>query len=639
MTLFISMIFISFYQFIMIYGQDIDENPMNDNIFGLSSSNDDWFSEDFTNRLNDFAPGNTVSFANLANIITDSRTATDAYEVQFSPRITDFFDSQILIGQLSNINQIVNVQMSFHNDDGDIIRDKFGNPIAYTSNRQDLGHVLDILHPEIPFSYIRCLLRLQPNSNFDPHSLFFHFAQRSPLGKPTNDTYVITGPTSFSIDTNQQIYNVSANCPLGLTCMWLLDNEVISGTPNTTVGLVFSPRHVGNRTLTYVGYSANNPQILASLQLSILPSSSPDCSPLPRAPRNIWLQARPMSTPRVYFTMTYLSQSGYLMMAGGSTDGSTGLSLVDIYNPLTGCYNVLNMSSPRMRHKATYYNNSDAVLLIGGVRKNNDVISASEIISINATQVHYPMTQPRYFHEMHILNNSNILIVSGQGLINNLIPLEMYDRASSTFQTLAPFHSRLQNLEGHSVTSLGSTGNLLIFGGFNGSSYSGVGLIYNGTNLTSAGPFNITALDTINDIPGRAHHQATYIPLINAVLITGGDNGTHALSDAYLYDIVNRNFTATASMGIPRSFHKATLHSNGSVIITGGAVGMSGNQPITPTNSVEMYNPSTRTFTSAPLLNVARYRHQAALFEDEVFVSGGIGSDGRTLSSNEYLIF
>ncbi|CAF3246306.1 unnamed protein product [Rotaria sp. Silwood2] len=67
--------------------------------------------------------------------------------------------------------------MSFHNDDGDIIRDIFGNPIQYTSNRQDLGHVLDILHPGFPFSYVRCLLRLQPNSNFDPHSLFFHFSQ------------------------------------------------------------------------------------------------------------------------------------------------------------------------------------------------------------------------------------------------------------------------------------------------------------------------------------------------------------------------------------------------------------------------------------------------------------------------------
>ncbi|CAF4616039.1 unnamed protein product, partial [Rotaria sp. Silwood2] len=71
------------------------------------------------------------------------------------------------------------------------------------------------------------------------------------------------------------MYNVSANCTSGLTCVWLLDNEVISNTPNTTVTLEFALRHIGNRTLSYVGYSANTPRILASLPLSILPSTSP----------------------------------------------------------------------------------------------------------------------------------------------------------------------------------------------------------------------------------------------------------------------------------------------------------------------------------------------------------------------------
>ncbi|CAF4054152.1 unnamed protein product [Rotaria sp. Silwood2] len=337
--------------------------------------------------------------------------------------------------------------------------------------------------------------------------------------------------------------------------------------------------------------------------------------------------------------MTYLQQSGYLMIAGGTANGLTGLSSIDIYNPWTGCYNVSNMSVPRMHHTATYYNNSDTIILLGGVQHNNNLISESEILSISGTQLYHPMSQPRYFHEISILNDSNILIVSGHGLINNSVPLEIYNHSSSTFQQLTPYHSRLRNLEGHSVTPIGTTGNHLIFGGFNGSSYSGVGLIYDGTDLTAAGTLNITSLETMNDITGRAHHQATYISQINAVLITGGNNGTHALFDCYLYDPVNRTFTPTASMGMPRSFHKAILLSNGSVLITGGAVGMSSNQPITPTNSVEIYNPITHTFTNAPLMNVARYRHQATLVEDEIFVSGGIGSDGRTLSSNEYLIF
>ncbi|CAF3717387.1 unnamed protein product [Rotaria sordida] len=623
MTFFTSIIFISIYRFIIVHGQNMD-----DNLLGLSSfstSNDDWLSEEFTSRLNNFYPGNTVSFESLSDIITDSRTENDVYEVQFNPRITNFFDRQILIGQLGNINQIINIQMSFHNDNGDIIRDGFGNPITYISNRQDLGHVLDILHTGFSFAYVRCLLRLQSNSNFDPHSLFFHFSQRLPSRMPPdNTTYIITGPTSFSIDSNVQVYSVSAYCPFRLTCMWLLDNEVISSTPNTTVSLVFDQRDIGNRTLSYVGYLANTPRILASLSLSIILSSI--------------RPAGPMSTPRVYFTVTYLQQSGYLMIVGGTADGLTTLSSIDIYDPFTGCYNVSSMNFPRSRHAAMYYNNSDTVLVIGGVQQNNVSISQSEIISISGAQLHSSMSQPRYFHEINIFNNSNILIVAGL-TSNSILPFEIYNRNSLTFQQLAASHLRLLNLEGHSVTSLGSTGNLLIFGGFNGSSYSGVGFIYDGLNLTPAGNLSITELETKDEIPARAHHQATYIPQINAVLITGGDNGTYAFFNSYLYFPANKTFVPTAYMRMPRSFHKALLLSNGSVIIIGGAAGMFNYQPITPTNSVEMYNPFTRMFTYGPLLNAARYLHQATSFQDVVYVSGGIGGGGAILSSNEYLIF
>ena len=87
-----------------------------------------------------------------------------------------------------------------------------------------------------------------------------------------NVASVINGTDSFSIDSPIQIYNVSSGCPFGATCMWLLDGTVISPSPNTSIGITFDQRHVGNRTLTYVAYMGNNPQTLASLSLSILPS-------------------------------------------------------------------------------------------------------------------------------------------------------------------------------------------------------------------------------------------------------------------------------------------------------------------------------------------------------------------------------
>jgi hypothetical protein len=56
--------------------------------------------------------------------------------------------------------------------------------------------------------------------------------------------------------------------------MWLLDNTVISTSPNTSILLTFNRNNIGNHTLSYVAYFRNKPQILASLKLSILPSST-----------------------------------------------------------------------------------------------------------------------------------------------------------------------------------------------------------------------------------------------------------------------------------------------------------------------------------------------------------------------------
>lgn len=96
---------------------------------------------------------------------------------------------------------------------------------------------------------------------------------------------IINGPNSFPVDSIGQ-FNVSVNCTSSLTCMWLLDNAVISITSNTSIGLTFRQQDIGNRTLSYVAYSQNNPRILASLLLSILPSLSLSILPSTRPGKN-----------------------------------------------------------------------------------------------------------------------------------------------------------------------------------------------------------------------------------------------------------------------------------------------------------------------------------------------------------------
>jgi len=129
--------------------------------------------------LDYYDPGDTLSFPELSDTITNTKIENDVYEFQFTSHITSLFQRKILVGQTNSLSQIISVQISFYNDNGGIVEDSFGNLMDYTSSPHDLGHVLDILQQRFTFSYAICRLRLQPDCNFDPHTLFFHCSKSS----------------------------------------------------------------------------------------------------------------------------------------------------------------------------------------------------------------------------------------------------------------------------------------------------------------------------------------------------------------------------------------------------------------------------------------------------------------------------
>lgn len=63
------------------------------------------------------------------------------------------------------------------------------------------------------------------------------------------------------------------------------------------------------------------------------------CNSLQRSLRNIWIRV----------VHVYLSQSRYVIIVGGTSDYSTVLSSVDIYDSIIVCYNISNMIYPRMK--------------------------------------------------------------------------------------------------------------------------------------------------------------------------------------------------------------------------------------------------------------------------------------------------
>lgn len=341
-----------------------------------------------------------------------------------------------------------------------------------------------------------------------------------------------------------------------------------------------------------------------------------------------------MSSPRVYFTSTYLRDSQLIVIAGGTANGSTILSTIDIFSPSNGECAIRRMNTPRMKHAAVHYDSSDQVLITGGIAPGEQILSSTEIVSATNLSVnHRSLHQARYSHVAERLSDTYALVVGGKSA-NNTHALELYNQNTTTFENLTVHNETLlKNLHGHSVTHFGSHGAVLIFGGQNGESYPELALLANQSAVENA--CNSASVPPAK----RANHQAVYIPANNSILITGGNNDTHTLSTSYLYHFDSHTFEQVGSMAMQRTLHAAVLLADSSVLVIGGATGINEGMFHTPTISVEQFDLTSKTFTTVANLRTPRYRHTALLHDrSQVFVIGGMTNGDQILQTIEYMV-
>ncbi len=115
------------------------------------------------------------------------------------------------------------------------------------------------------------------------------------------------------------------------------------------------------------------------------------------------------------------------------------------------------------------------------------------------------------------------------------------------------------------------------------------------------------------------------------VLITGGTDGRgNASNSAEIYDPATDAFTVTTGpMNEPRFDHTATLLPDGTVLVAGGGSGVS--------NTAEIFDERTRTFTALGLMNDIRDQASATLLGNgTVLIAGGITSTGALNTAEIY---
>jgi Galactose oxidase, central domain/Kelch motif len=165
----------------------------------------------------------------------------------------------------------------------------------------------------------------------------------------------------------------------------------------------------------------------------------------------------------------------------------------------------------------------------------------------------------------------------------------------------------------------------------------GVGVAWIRTAQSPAGQ----AIGTWSSVPamgfGRGYHTATLLPN-GKVLVVAGSQSNHILASAELYDPRTRTWSPAGTLRMARSLHTATLLNSGKVLVVGGS-------PIQPMYlgslaTAELYDPQTNSWALAASMHTPRSYHTATLLTDgRVLVVGGIEATndvtGRVLASTE----
>lgn len=213
------------------------------------------------------------------------------------------------------------------------------------------------------------------------------------------------------------------------------------------------------------------------------------------------------------------------------------------------------------------------VLVAGGSEEAEIPIATAEIFDprTNAWSAVAPMTSPRARHTATLLRDGRVLMVGGLGPGRGTA--ELYDPATNAWSP---------------------AGNL---------------------------------------VAARANHQAVLLG-DGSVLVVGGRQAGRPLSSAEVFDPKTRSWTAVASLSVARDRPQAVALHDGRVLVTGGVTidtGGSLDASVlfgSPLATIELYDPTKKTWAAGPPMAVGRVGHaMAVLRSGQVLVLGGTRDD------------
>jgi Galactose oxidase, central domain/Kelch motif len=229
--------------------------------------------------------------------------------------------------------------------------------------------------------------------------------------------------------------------------------------------------------------------------------------------------------------------------------------------------------------------------------------------------------------------SGDVVLVGGWSKGNkSTASAEFFDPTTKKFNKLGSMPASEGLGAGALLTSGVPNTEILVAGGFGGKSKFTKKTV--STTVTGAATTQLEIFD-----PATGKFTAAGAPLLTArvgatatalpsgeILIAGGtDSAGNPTNTAEVFDPGTGATTATANnMSSPRALHSATLLGDNTVLIAGGATDSVGD----PTNSADIYDPGTNSFTATGAMFEALGAHTATLLDSgslagQVLIVGG----------------
>lgn len=331
--------------------------------------------------------------------------------------------------------------------------------------------------------------------------------------------------------------------------------------------------------------------------------------------------AAPMNEQRTIHTATLLD-NGKVLVTGGWT-GSALSSTAELYDPSNGTwtYTQFPMNQPRAGHVATKL--ADGRVLIAAGTVNFRDAEVFDPVTETFTPTGSLVTDHRQNAFGFLLDDGRVYLTAGtQGYFGSETP-EIYTPSSGTWQTAPVVTIGVSTYAAAKLTN----GAVLMTGGYDGYNTNA----YNTVRLFDPGSNSVVSL-TGMFVPRLAH--TTTILADGRALIVGGSDASRTVATTEILDVTagpSGVVTIGASLNEQRRAHTASLLNDGGVLVTGGYRARHGGPLEAILTSAELRNPTTGVWTIAGQMSVSRNAHTATVLGNgSVLITGGYtGSSGQ----------